>query len=132
MLWLKTLKSSGLEAMAWAALPVVLGEDFLTKQEKLLPSIVSAIVTRNKEEGLLSHLEAMHAYPTLAPMARSVSAPCLVISGADDPLVTQEGAKELAALCNARHEHIGGVGHSVPTEAPELFRKTVMEFLLEA
>lgn len=56
-------------------------------------------------------------------------APCLVISASNDPLVEEEGARELALLCNGRHKHITGVGHSIPAEAPEVFSKTVLEFL---
>lgn len=55
--------------------------------------------------------------------------PSLVISGSDDTLVTEEGATELAVLCGGRHKKMIGIGHSVPSEAPELFNKTLLEFL---
>ncbi|MBW2173468.1 MAG: alpha/beta fold hydrolase [Deltaproteobacteria bacterium] len=127
--WLEILRSSGLEAMAWVALPVLFGESFLGHQERILDSMVKAIVNRNTKEALVAQLEAMTTYPPLSEIARNVRNPCLVISASDDPLVTEEGAKELAVLCGGHHEHIAGVGHSIPTEAPELFVETVIRFL---
>jgi pimeloyl-ACP methyl ester carboxylesterase len=115
--------------MAWVALPVLFGESFLGHQERILDSMVKAIVKRNTKGALVAQLEAMSTYPPLSEIARNVRNPCLVISASDDPLVTEEGAKELAVLCSGHHEHITGVGHSVPIEAPELFNRTVMEFL---
>ncbi len=127
--WLEILKSAGLEAMAWVALPVVFGEEFLTKQERILPTIVKAITTRNSEAALIAHLEGVLNYPPLTEIVQSVDASGLVISSSDDPLVTEEGALRLASLCNGRHERIAGAGHSVPAEAPELFGKIVMQFV---
>jgi pimeloyl-ACP methyl ester carboxylesterase len=127
--WLQILKSSGLEAMAWVSLPVVFGEDFLKHKESILDSIIRAIVERNREQALIAQLEAMTSYPPLSRIARNGNIRSLVISASDDPLVTEEGAMQLAVLCGGRHKQIIGIGHSIPTEAPELFDKTVMEFL---
>ena len=127
--WLEILKSSGLEAMVWAALPVVFGETFLKQKRRILYAIMRAIVERNRKEALIAQLEAMTAYPPLSQIARDVPVPSLVISGSDDPLVTEEGATELAVLCGGRHKQLIGVGHSIPSEAQELFNKTVSEFL---
>jgi len=127
--WLKVLKRSGLEAMVWVSLPLVFGEVFLRQKERILDSIVKAIVARNTEEGLIAQLEAMTAYPPLAQSVGNVHASCLIISASDDPLVTEEGARELAGLCRGQHEHITGIGHSIAAEAPEWFNKTVLAFL---
>jgi 3-oxoadipate enol-lactonase len=127
--WLEVLQRSGLEAMARAALPVAFGEDFLARQARILPTIVEAIATRNSAEGLAAHLEAMSHYPSLNEIAQGIQAPCLVVSGTDDPLVPEKAAQELASSCNGHHERIAGAGHSVPAEAPELFGKIVSEFL---
>jgi pimeloyl-ACP methyl ester carboxylesterase len=129
--WLEILKDSGLEAMAWFALPIVFGERFLKQRQRILDSIVKGIVMRNSKEALIAHFEAMVTYPPLSQIARHVHVPSLVISGSDDPLVTEEGAKELAELCGGRQKHIVGVGHTVPAEAPELFNETTLEFLCE-
>jgi 3-oxoadipate enol-lactonase len=127
--WLEILKSSDLEEMVWASLPVVFGESFLQQKEGTLHNIVKAIVRRNRKEALIAQLEAMTTYPPLSQIAQNVRIPCLIISASDDPLVTEEGARKLALLCNGQHKHINGIGHSIPSEAPELFNKTVLEFL---
>jgi 3-oxoadipate enol-lactonase len=127
--WLEILKSSGLEGMVWASLPVVFGESFLQQKQATLDNIVKAIVRRNRKEALIAQLEAMTAYTPLSKLLRNVHTPSFVISASDDPLVSEEGARELARLCSGQHKHITGVGHSIPAEAPEVFSKTVLEFL---
>ena len=127
--WLEVLKEAGIEAMTRASLPVVFGESFLKHKEGILDGIAKAIVTRNSKEALVAQLEAMTAYPPLAEIAGHVRNPCLVISASEDPLVTEEGARQLADLCHGQHEHLAGIGHSVPSEAPELFNKTILDFL---
>jgi 3-oxoadipate enol-lactonase len=129
--WLAVLKESGLEAMIWASLPVVFGEAFLRDKERILDGLVEATVRRNSKEGLTALLEAMLVYSPLSQIVGSCSVPSLVISASEDPLVTEEGAKDLAALCGGRHTHVTGIGHSVPSEAPELFSEMVLEFLVK-
>lgn len=130
--WLEILKGSGLEAMAWASLPVVLGEYFLKQNERLLGPMVKAVVKRNSKEALVAHLEAITTYPPLYEVAAHIRVPTLVISASEDPLVTKEGANKLADLCNGQHKHLLRIGHSVPSEAPELFNETLLAFLDKA
>jgi pimeloyl-ACP methyl ester carboxylesterase len=127
--WLEILKGPGLEAMIRAALPVVFGEDFLRDKNRILDGLVKATARRNSKEGLTAFLEALISYPPLSQITGSISIPSLVISASEDPLVTEEGARELAKICRGRHEQVPGIGHSIPSEAPELFNKTVLEFL---
>ena len=127
--WLRTLKQEGMEAMAWAALPVVFGENFLRINEGSLDKIMKAIIRRNKEDGLIAQLEAMGELTRLSSTAPDIRCPVLVLSGSDDPLVTEEGARELARLCKGRHERLPGLGHSIPAEAPELFVDILKKFL---
>lgn len=127
--WLDALKYAGLEAMVWASLPVVFGESLLKEKERILPSIVDATVKRNSKDALVAHLEAVTDYPSLSQIAGHVAVPTLVITASRDPFVTEEGARQLASLCGGRHEHLDGIGHSIPSESPELFNKTVLEFL---
>jgi pimeloyl-ACP methyl ester carboxylesterase len=49
--------------------------------------------------------------------------------GSDDPLVSISGAAEVAQKSGGRHLVIKGAGHSIPVEAPELFLKTISQFL---
>lgn len=127
--WHKLLKTRGVEAMVWTALPLMFSESFLWKNKNILPKMVKAIVRRNKQEALTAHFEAVIDYPPLSTIAPGVHLPALVISGSDDPLVSEDGARDLAALCNADYQYVRGVGHSIPAEAPELFTGILREFL---
>jgi pimeloyl-ACP methyl ester carboxylesterase len=129
--WIKLLQLSGLEAMAWATLPAVFGNGFLKHHHKTLAMIVAAMVKRNNPGALLAQLESLLRYPPPVPLERDVAPPTLVISGAEDPLVSGSDARQLAGLCNARHEELTGIGHSIPAEAPRLFEKMVLEFLTQ-
>jgi pimeloyl-ACP methyl ester carboxylesterase len=128
--WLEVLRNGEFEAMAWAALPYVFGENYLRHKEKNLERIVKTIVRRNNKDALVAHLEAIHTYPSLRQIVKDLH-PTLVISGSDDPLVTADGAQQLAEICGGRHEEIAGVGHSIPVEAPEQFNDMVIDFLSE-
>jgi pimeloyl-ACP methyl ester carboxylesterase len=127
--WLHILRHSNLETMAWASLPILFGETYLKEKEKILPMIVKGIVKRNNKESVLAQLEASSAYTPLVDLSDRLKVPTLVISASDDPLVTEEGARELSRLVGAKHEHVQGVGHSTPTERPQWFTERVLEFI---
>ncbi len=129
--WLEILRLSGLEAMAWAALPSVFGNRFLNQHEKILDKIVKAVVLRNSQRSLIAQLEAVLQYPAPASMTANFNQPTLVISGAEDPIIDPGEVQHLADLCRGRHEELSGVGHSIPVEAPQAFERSVMEFLME-
>jgi 3-oxoadipate enol-lactonase len=128
--WLEILERQGLEAMAWATLPVVFGEDFLRHHQTGLEKLVKAIVVRNGRDAVRAQLQASMGYPPLLRIATTMRNPVLVLSGSDDPLVTAIGAHELAELCKGRFRLIPGAGHSLPAEAPELFIEILREFLV--
>jgi len=130
--WLRILKMEGMEAMTWAALPAFFSENFLRRNENVLSKIVKAIVIRNRKDGLIAQLEATAAFTPPPALAKDVHCPVLVLSASDDPMVTEEGAKELAALCRGRHERLPGVGHSIPAEAPQLFVDILERFIFES
>lgn len=127
--WQGALDAGGLEAMSWASLPTILGNDFLAANEKIISGIVRASIQRNRPEGVRALLQAMMDYPDLADLAGKVRAPTLVLSADQDLLVTPDGARELARLAGGRHELITGVAHTIPIEAPEAFRDIVITFL---
>jgi pimeloyl-ACP methyl ester carboxylesterase len=129
--WLEILRLSGLEAMAWAALPTVFGNSFLNQHKKILDKIVEAVVLRNSRRPLIAQLEAVLRYPSPGSMTENLNQPALVISGADDPLIDPADVRLLAELCNACHKELAGIGHSIPAEAPRIFEKLVLEFLIE-
>jgi len=127
--WHEILKRHSLDAMVWASLPHIFGRAYLRSHEKQLERIVKTIVRRNRTEALRAHLEAMQHYPSLSSTLRRLPFLSLVITGEDDPLVTREGAAEVAQICGGRHIELKGVGHSLPAEAPELFIELVSDFL---
>lgn len=130
--WRRILASGGIEALAWAMLPFVFGQMFLTNYEQKLGMIVKTIIRRNSEKALAAHLEALKSYPSPSLMAKGLVIPTLIISGEEDPFAPCEKAKKLADLCNGRHIHIPYAGHSVPVEMPKLFAETVIEFFQSA
>ncbi|NNF98246.1 MAG: alpha/beta fold hydrolase [Desulfobacteraceae bacterium] len=127
--WLETLKTGGLDAAVWSTLPHVFGETFLRRHANILDRIVKSVVRRNNSEALQAHLTALLSYTPMSKSLKPLDRPLLVISGADDPLVTAEGALLIARTCGGRHVKLQGVGHSIPAEAPEIFTKTVVNFL---
>ncbi|MBU4287411.1 MAG: alpha/beta hydrolase, partial [Proteobacteria bacterium] len=101
------------------------------QKKRILPDIVKSIVKRNREDSLIAHLEAVASYPPLSSIVMDFNnIPCLVLSGSDDPLVSEEEAKELAILCGGQHKSFIGAGHSIPAEVPELFAKSLIKFFL--
>ena len=93
--------------------------------------IVKAVVKRNRKKALMAQLEALLNYPPADGVPVGFNHPTLVLTGAEDPLVNSQSARRLADLCNARHEQLAGIGHSIPAEAPRLFKKLVLEFLMQ-
>jgi len=127
--WREVLDRGGLEALAWASLPMILGEEYLEGSERMINGIVKASVDRNSEEGIGRLLEAMVQKPDLTDLARGVEADTLVISASDDLLVPRAGAEELARLCGGDHVEVAGSGHTIPIERPDEFRRIVRQFL---
>ena len=127
--WLKIIESGGIEALVSVALPHVFGEGYLVNNSKLLDRIAKTIIRRNRAPFLEAHLSAMAGYPSLRSMLGKLEAPLLVMCGSDDPLVSVNGAAEVAEKSGGRHLVVKGAGHSIPVEAAELFLKTITQFL---
>jgi pimeloyl-ACP methyl ester carboxylesterase len=126
--WRKILRAGGLEAMAWAALPMIFGQAYLSESQRILDKMVSAIATRNRADALLAHLDAMTCYSSPSLHSTTICQPTLVISGDQDPLVSRDGAARLAALCRGSHRLLPQTGHTVPIEAPDLFNQELAAF----
>ena len=129
--WLKVIQSGGLEAMVSTALPHVFGEDYLVANNKHLDRVAKTIVRRNRTPSIIAHLTAVATYPKLRSMLKRLDAPLLVMCGSDDPLVSVNGAAEVAQKSGGRHLVVKGSGHSIPGEAPGLFVKTILKFLAD-
>jgi pimeloyl-ACP methyl ester carboxylesterase len=127
--WYEILQRHSLDAMVWAAVPLVFGRNYLRDNRKALERLVKTIVRRNKTDSLRAHLTALQHYPPLSSLLHKTAGLVLVVTGEDDPLVTLEGAREIARICGGRQEEFKGVGHSIPAEAPEEFNALVKDFL---
>lgn len=130
--WYEILRAHSLDAMVWAAVPYVFGRAYLGKNEKWIERIVKTLVRRNKTDALRAHLEALQHYVPLSRTLRQKPFLVLVLSGDDDPLVSREGAGEIARICGGRHVELKDVGHSIPAEAPKEFIQLVSDFLKDA
>lgn len=127
--WAEILAFGGIEMMARSFLPAVFGESFLRENERNMDGMVKALVRRNRPESLLAHLRAIEAYPPASDFSRKTGVPTLVFSGDEDLLAPTESARRLADDCGGEWERITGVGHSLPSEAPNRFASRTMEFL---
>ena len=127
--WYEILRRHSLDAMVWASVPYVFGSTFLRNNEKMMERMVNTLVRRNNTEALRAHLQALQHYGPLSRSLRQTPFLVLVISGEDDPLVSREGAEEIARICGGRHVRLDGVGHSIPAEAPKAFVQLVTDFL---
>lgn len=127
--WHEILQRHSLDAMVWAAMPHFFGRKYLRDNQKMIERIVQTIVRRNKTESLRAHLEALQRYPRLSSVLKQLPFLMLLLTGEDDPLVSREGAEEVAGVCGGRHVELKAVGHSIPAEVPERFVELVLEFL---
>jgi pimeloyl-ACP methyl ester carboxylesterase len=130
--WIEVLQLSGLEAMAWAALPIVFGNKFLKQNEKMLDKIVKAVVKRNRKKSLIAHLKAVLNYPPSDGIAYRHSPPMLVISGLEDPIINSADVHQLADFYKARLEELSSIGHSIPAETPHIFERLLIDFLVKS
>ena len=126
--WIELLAKEGPEAMARAALPLILGNRYLTEHARIMPLMIDAIVRRNRPESLQAHLAAMLSYPEPMTFAASARCPVLVMAGKNDPLVEKESVERLASMCGGRAAFLDA-GHTLPVEAPNRFNHVLAEFL---
>ncbi|MFF3766309.1 alpha/beta fold hydrolase [Streptomyces sp. NPDC001922] len=79
-------------------------------------------------EGMARQAELNTRVDITAALAR-ITAPTLVVSGSQDLIVPPHHQKELVdAIPGARHKVLDG-GHALPFELPELFARTLTEFV---
>lgn len=128
--WHQILKSSNLERLVWAMLPVVFGEPFLEKHKTIFNDMVSAIVKRNRPEAVEMHLRSMAHYLSVPDIRSENSHPTLIVAGNQDPIIQMEQSRILAKKLGAHLIQLKGVGHSPNIEAPEAFNKIITQFLL--
>lgn len=130
--WREVLRFGGLEAMAWAATPDILGREFVAGIEPHLDAMIRATLQRNTSEGLGALLDAMASFPSPVDDARRVNCPSLLISSDDDRLVSPTSAHRLADALGAETCLIANSGHTSPVERPVEWRSAVVGFAAAA
>jgi len=127
--WAEVLRLGGLEAMAWMAIPTILGEDFLAANQKHLDAMVRATLQRNTRDGLQALLDGLRQYAPPLDDVGAVVCPTLLITSDGDLLVSTDSAAALAEALGATHATVTGCGHTIPIEAPDTWRDHVLAFL---
>ena len=129
--WLSILKTEGLESMVRSFLTLAFAETFLKAHRSQIPSYLKAMVKRNDHKKIIAWLEAMKSYPPVENLKSKSGVPSLVISTGQDKLIDKESAAKLAGYCGGKHKHFENLGHSLPAENPDLFRKLLRAVVLE-
>ena len=91
---------------------------------------VDFIVRQYEEQAATARVLWQRAYdPKLERRLHHITAPTLVLWGADDRLLPPAHGEKLAKLLpNARFQLIDGCGHVPPIEAPDAFAAAVIDF----
>lgn len=127
--WHACLDLGGVEAMAWASLPAIVGPKILEKYPDLT-LLVKGTTARNNEDGLRAMFEGVHEYPSPIEDGPRVNAPCLILRGDQDPLVTEEDGQEMLEwMPNADYQVLEGIGHTLPLEVPGRFIEIMTQFI---
>jgi len=126
--WRTILAECGLEALMRAMLPVVFSEAFLRKQARVLDKIVEALVQRNDAQKINQLLTAIANYPPVAAILPEPAPLARVLAGADDPLVSTDGAQALAQRLKGSFKLLTETGHSIPAETPECLLEEIKTF----
>jgi len=127
--WYQILKSSNLETLVWAMLPVVFGEPFLEKHRTILNDMVATIVKRNRPEAVEMHLRSMAQYLSVPEISAENYHPTLIVTGKQDVIIQMDQIRMLAKKLGAHLIQLKGVGHSPNIEAPGAFNKVITQFL---
>lgn len=129
MSWSKCLDLGGVEALAWASLPTIVGLSILRKFHDL-DMLVKGTAVRNSREGLQAMFEGMSGYPEIEPDARAVHIPTLVFRGGLDVLVPEtDGSDFLAWIRQCQVRTFPQSGHTLPLEEPEEFARILGQFV---
>ena len=127
----RTLERDGIEAFmdAWERTPVLAGEARLGSMTR---AALREIRLSHDPAGLAASLRAA-GQGAMVPLLRrlpEVTAPTLVVVGADDP-VRDRAAAVAAGIPGARLALIDGAAHAPHLEAPDAFCRLVLDFLKE-
>lgn len=131
--WYELLKLGGTRALAWGAIPSIIGPGILKGFKNNPELLVKGMETRNTDEGLLAMLEGMQDYPPALEDAKRLTCPVLFLRGEKDPLL-DEGDDQLikAHTPHAIVRTFPRCGHTLALEKPDTFWETVQAFVAES
>jgi pimeloyl-ACP methyl ester carboxylesterase len=110
-------------------LGLMLGETTHDKRPEVVER-VRALILEATPEGLATGCRALAARSDPAPVAAAVSAPALLVYGAEDKAVPVEQGRALAdSLAGARFEVADGAGHFCNLETPDRYGQLLSTFL---
>jgi len=131
MAWRAALHSGGCEGLMQAMMPLVFGERFLREHRLVRSKIIAALVQRNDERKMAQLLAAIDGYPPVEAILPTKQVPSMVLSGKDDPLVSDTQARALAIRLGADYRRLPDTGHSIPAEAPEALMEAIAIFFTQ-
>lgn len=98
--------------------------------DRLVPALIQDWVRRPIARDTILRFVACDRAQDVAPMARRVDAPTLILAGGEDALAGTVNAERLAALIpGARVEVIPGSGHTPQIERPAAVARSLAAFL---
>ena len=93
-------------------------------------TIVRAMMARQPVAGVIAALEAMRDRPDSTPALSQITAPTLIVTGAEDTLIpAREGEAMRQAIHGARLVSIPGAAHLANLDQPDAFNEAVRLFL---
>ncbi len=127
--WAKCLELGGVDALAWASLPTIIGVNILRKFDDL-GMLVKGMATRNSKEGLTAMFEGMSGYPDIVDDAKKLQCPTLIFRGALDPLVSEADCDDFEDwIQDCRISTFAECGHTLPLEEPDQFVAEITDFV---
>jgi 3-oxoadipate enol-lactonase len=99
--------------------------------QKLLREVAATRIASNPRGSYLRALEAVARFDVRSRLV-DITAPTLVVAGERDDTVTLQAKEELTNhIPGARLEIVPGSGHATPVDAPDVFNRLLLDFLLE-
>jgi len=124
-----TVKSQGVNAIADAMLPKLLGKTATNLRPELVAR-VREIILKNTPDGVAAALQGMANRRDSTSLLAEMRYPVLILAGEEDTLIKAEESKAMAEkLPRARFECFREAGHLINLEQPEAFEKSIVNFL---
>ncbi len=81
-------------------------------------------------QGIVGALQGMMSRPDSTPTLSKIACPVLIVHGLDDQLIPVREAESMQSLIpDSRLVKIPGAGHLPCLEQPELYNKTLRDFI---